>query len=92
MAGETYEKLMSGVTPSLADSIRVVTSAGDSNKALLSAIATLIVETYQGTSLETTAQTVAGALNELAAASDGLREDVDSIIPTFVDGYEVIGG
>lgn len=89
---ENYENLMSGVTPSLADSIRVVTASGGSNKALLSAIGKLLVETYAGTSLETTAQTVAGALNELAEASDGLRDDVDSIIPEFIDGYEVIGG
>lgn len=89
---ETYEKLMSGVTPALTDSARLVTANGGSNKALLSAVAKLILESYTGTSLETTAQNVADAINELAEASDDLREDVDSVIPTFTDGYEVIGG
>lgn len=75
---ETYENLMSGVNPTLTDSMRLVTSDGASNKAPFSAVAKLILETYESTELDAT---VVDALNELI---DGQ--------PTFSNGYEVIGG
>ena len=75
---ETYENLMSGVNPTLTDSMRLVTSGGASNKALLSAVAKLILETYESTELDAT---VVDALNELIGGQS-----------TFSNGYEVIGG
>ena len=75
---ETYENLMSGVNPTLTDSVRLVTSGGASNKALISAVAKLILETYESTELNAT---VVDAINELVENK-----------PTFSNGYEVIGG
>lgn len=75
---ETYENLMSGVNPTLTDSMRLVTSDGASNKTLLSAVAKLILETYESTELDAT---VVDALNELIGGQS-----------TFSNGYEVIGG
>lgn len=75
---ETYENLMSGVNPTLTDSVRLVTSGGASNKTLLSAVAKLILETYESTELDAT---VVDALNELIGGQS-----------TFSNGYEVIGG
>lgn len=75
---ETYENLMSGVNPTLTDSMRLVTSGGESNKALLSAVAKLILETYESTELD---DTVVDVINELVENQS-----------TFANGYEVIGG
>ena len=75
---ETYENLMSGVNPTLTDSMRLVTSGGASNKALLSAVAKLILETYESTELDAT---VVDALSELSENQS-----------TFSNGYEIIGG
>lgn len=79
---ETYENLMSGVNPTLTDSMRLVTSGGASNKALLSAVAKLILETYESTELD---DTVVDAINEIITNQDAMH-------PTFEGSGMIIGG
>ena len=62
---ETYEKYLDDVTPAVADSVRLVTSAGNTRKATLSDLAGTMFENDTGVDYNTTAQTVKGAINEL---------------------------
>lgn len=65
--GETYEKLLDDVTPAVSDSVRLVTSAGNTKKSTIAKLAETIMEQDTGVDYNTTAQTVKGAINELKA-------------------------
>ncbi len=63
--GETYENLLTNVTPTMSDTIRVVTSGGNTKKSTMGGIASVLLEEDTGVDYDTTAQTVKGAINEL---------------------------
>lgn len=62
---ETYENLLENVTPDLEDTIRVVTSEGNTRKATMSAVAEALLTEDTDVEYDTTAQSVQGAINEL---------------------------
>ena len=64
--GETYENLLEDITPDMEDTVRVVTSEGNTKKATMSALAETLLESDTGIDYDTTAQTVKGAINELS--------------------------
>ena len=66
---EVYENLMDVETPVLTDTVRLVTDSGSASKrALISALATLIVESYTGSSLAGTSQSLKAAIDAGAIA------------------------
>ena len=67
--GETYENLLNNVTPSMSDTVRVVTSGGNTRKATMAGLAATLFESNTGVSLDTTSQNLQGAINELKADS-----------------------
>lgn len=65
---ESYENLMAVTAPELTDCMRMVTDSGGSRRALLSALAALIVEEYAGTTLAGQARTLQSAVNAINSA------------------------
>lgn len=63
--GEIYENLVEDVTPEVNDSVRLVTSSGDTKKSTVSKLAETMFEEDTGVDYDTNAQTVKGAINEL---------------------------
>lgn len=63
--GEIYENLVEDVTPEVNDSVRLVTSSGDTKKSTVSKLAETMFEEDTGVDYGTNAQTVKGAINEL---------------------------
>lgn len=61
---EQYERTLEAVTPSLSDSARIVTSGNGSRRALFSAIAKLLIEDYEGSTLGGSAQSLQDAIDD----------------------------
>lgn len=80
---EIYENMMEAVSPGLNDCVRIVTSGNNSRRTLLSALARLIVEEYDGTTLAGQARAVKDAINALNTAAGNeatARQNADTAL------------
>ena len=65
---EKIENTLTTSTPALTDYVRSVSSSGNSRKATIAALAELIIEDYEGSSLGGSSQSVKSALDTLGVA------------------------